>query len=446
MLSIFLLEDLGKVVAQSQSAVLIHCFCVHNDGKRNTAVGVLRTLIFQLLRRHPKMFEHILPSFRIEMEALLSNSSFEALWRIFENMICDPVFDVVYCILDGLDECEKDSLKSLLRKLQGLFFMSDAKSLTHRFSLMIVSRPDCALKHLSMSLRLNLDRDLSSETSADVRLFVDEKVAGLARRNGYTNPLCEYIRTKLLSHAQENFLWAPFVIQALEEKLSSEVEQTLERIPEGLNLLYSHMLLDISEDRWEQSSRILSWVAMAVRPFTLAELSDALRIQALPHLGLSRVDVLRQQTSFCGYLLTINDNKVELGHHSAKGYLTRRDRDPIQRLERFRIDETELNWEIAQKCLDYLDGGIFSHDPRIEKRLNSETDAERLKNFPFAHYAAHHWMEHTRRSFNSVDAVLDLKKMLLRGKSPIRKIWPKSYWNERYASKVRTQLVMLYYN
>lgn len=60
MLSIFLTEKL-ETVAQSQDAILAYFFCDYRDNRRNTAVAVLRGLMFQLIRQHPKLIEHIVP-------------------------------------------------------------------------------------------------------------------------------------------------------------------------------------------------------------------------------------------------------------------------------------------------------------------------------------------------------------------------------------------------
>jgi hypothetical protein len=74
MLSIFLAEERK----QRRRSRTMQCFCDNNDGERNTAVAIIRGLIFQLLGRRSKLFDCILPSFKIHKEPLTS-SSFEAL-------------------------------------------------------------------------------------------------------------------------------------------------------------------------------------------------------------------------------------------------------------------------------------------------------------------------------------------------------------------------------
>jgi hypothetical protein len=81
MISIFLTEEL-KIEAQSPNVALAYFFCDNSDNRRNSTVAVLRGLIFQLIRRHSNLFEHIIPHFKVQKEALFNDSSFESLWRI----------------------------------------------------------------------------------------------------------------------------------------------------------------------------------------------------------------------------------------------------------------------------------------------------------------------------------------------------------------------------
>jgi hypothetical protein len=113
MLSIFLTKVIGRIAAQSKDTMLAYFFCDNRDDWRNTAVAMLRGLILQLVQQHSKLLEHIIPVFKIQRDTLFSNSSFESLWRIFESMVRDPSIGSVFCVLDGLDECDEQSLEML---------------------------------------------------------------------------------------------------------------------------------------------------------------------------------------------------------------------------------------------------------------------------------------------------------------------------------------------
>lgn len=121
MLSIFLSEEIERTITkESQNAMFLQYFCDSKDEKRNTSIAIIRGLIYQLLslgtlHQRSKMAGHILPSFRIQKEYLFTSLSFETLWRIFETMLRDPILgSPVYCLIDGLDECEEASLVGVL--------------------------------------------------------------------------------------------------------------------------------------------------------------------------------------------------------------------------------------------------------------------------------------------------------------------------------------------
>jgi hypothetical protein len=120
MLAIFVAEELERATEQSEDTMLLQYFCDNKYEKRNTAVAILRELVFQLLSLRPKLFDYILPSFKIQEDSLFKQSSFQALWRIFEPMLYDPVLCTAYCVLDGLDECVEGSLEALLKKIKAL--------------------------------------------------------------------------------------------------------------------------------------------------------------------------------------------------------------------------------------------------------------------------------------------------------------------------------------
>ncbi|MCJ1398835.1 hypothetical protein MMC11_002036 [Xylographa trunciseda] len=278
MLSIFLAEELERTAQYSQDVLILQYFCDNKDEKRRTAVTIIRGLIFQLLQSRQKLFNHILPSFKIQKESLFLASSFETLWRIFESMICDPILSTTYCVLDGLDECDEASLEVLLGKFAGLLSATTNDSSACHLSLIVVSRelPDFVPELLLGFPRIRLDPDADIEVNDDIHRFIEEKVNGLSRHRNYPEPLRVHVKEVFHNRAQGTFLWVGIVAKALKKYKASEVENALDYFPPGLDELYARMLLQIDVGRQEIAARILRWVVMAVRPLTLSELSTAL--------------------------------------------------------------------------------------------------------------------------------------------------------------------------
>jgi ankyrin repeat protein len=424
MISIFLTEELDKITAQSQDAMLAYFFFDNKDNKRNTAASMLRGLIFQLIQQRSTLLEHILPVFKIQKETLFSNSSFESLWRIFESMVRDLSIDSVFCVLDGIDECDENSLEMLTKKLRGFFSESPTA-----LKLIAVSRklPDCIPRAMSGFPCVRLDHDSDREVNSDLQRFITVKVTELAAERSYSNDLRAAVQSALLERANGTFLWVGFVIGELRKMAPAEVEDSLTRLPIGLKGMYERMLLQIREDRRDIAALILRWVTMAVRPLTLTELSAATGVRPVANLGID--DVMRDHIRFCGYFLTITGNDVGLVHQSAKDYLLRKDPDPNPLLEFFRVKEEATNSEIAHTCVTYLCGGALANGSvQLVETYNKAVDKSHLQAFPLLSYAVFHWPEHVRYSSSLADDIFDLSMPFYEKKSPVREAWLTTYW------------------
>ncbi|TQN67862.1 Ankyrin repeat and death domain-containing protein 1B [Colletotrichum shisoi] len=164
-MALFLLNELEKneSLRSAPNDVLLFYFLDTRNEKRNTAVTLLRGLIYLLLQARPALLSHILPDFEIQREGLFAPTSFEALWRIFASMLQDPAIGTVRCLIDGLDECQEASLVRLLRKITSLFGqkqhahrkprMEDA-----RLKMILISReaPACILNNLAGFPRIDI--------------------------------------------------------------------------------------------------------------------------------------------------------------------------------------------------------------------------------------------------------------------------------------------------
>ncbi|MCJ1269980.1 Ankyrin-2 [Lobaria immixta] len=424
MLSIFLAEELERTAKHSQYILFLQYFCDNKDEKRKTATTIIRGLIFQLLQSRKKLFDHILPSFKIQKESLFAGSSFETLWRIFESMIRDPILGTTYCVLDGLDECDEASLEVLLGKFAALFSAKFNESSVCHLNLIVVSRdlPDFIPELLSSFPRIRLDPDADTKISKDINTFIEVKVKKLSVDKRYPEPLRVHVEEVFQNRAQGTFLWVEIVAKELRKFKAIEVEKALDLFPPGLDELYARILLQIDVNRREIAAKILRWVVMAVRPLTLSELSIAIDTTARPSLGFSRDEVMKAQATYCGYFLTIKEDKVGLIHQSAKDYLLRKTRDSNPELENFRVKEEAVNLEIARKCLHYLQDGALAAG-----KVDLRKDTSHLRDFPLLSYAALHWPKHARTLAPSED-IFDLSLSFYHEKSRTRESWLTTYW------------------
>ena len=425
MLSIFLAEELEQTAERTQDKLFLQYFCDNRDEKRRTAVSIIRGLMFQLLQSCQKLFDHILPSFKLQKDSLFTDSSFETLWRIFESMVRDPIIGTAYCVLDGLDECDEVSSEVLLNKFAALLSTKTDRLSACHLNLIIISRelPDFIPELLSSFPHICLDPDADTEVNDDIQLFIKNKVDYLATRKHYPEPLRVRVEEVFQNRAQGTFLWIGIVAKVLEKhKAIDDVEKALDDFPPGLDKLYARMLLQIGIGRREIAAKIFCWVVMAVRPLTLSELSIAIETTIRPSAILSRDEVVRDQVLNCGYFLAIERNRVGLIHQSAKDYLLRKTSDPDPKLEYFRVKEEAANLEITRKCLNYLQQGALSAG-----EVDLERDTPHLEAFPLLSYAVLYWPEHARSLSRSED-IFDLSLPFYHKKSQVRQSWLRTYW------------------
>ncbi|KAI9651903.1 MAG: hypothetical protein M1829_002114 [Trizodia sp. TS-e1964] len=422
MIAIYLATELEQL-SKFQDTCFLQYFCDDKDKKRNTAVTILRGLIYQILQTRRSIFHHILPSFRVQKDALFSSSSFDSLWRIFQDMTCDPILENIYCVMDGLDECDEASIQVLLNKFATLFSAAGNRSSTCQLKMIVLSRdlPEFVPDILSSFPRIHLDSDAKTEVNVDINQFITVKVDELAAKRNYPRQLTAHVKEVFWSRAEGTFLWIGIVAKSLQKYKWTQVEKALELFPPGLDGLYARILLEIPHHQREMAARILRWVVVAVRPLTLSELGTAVEATAGLSTSFGWEEAIKDFVSYCGYFLTIEGGKVNLIHQSTKDYLLRREPDSNSELEAFRILEGVANLEIASRCFYYLQDGAFANGP-----VNLEYDIKHLEAFPLLSYATLHWSEHSRNLSCSED-IFDLSHPFYNEESEIRRSWIETY-------------------
>jgi hypothetical protein len=114
MLSIYLTQHLELM----HKAVFF--FCQADDEMRRSATHVMRSLIWQLAVQYPACACHLPPYLHPPQDKQAVLDSRESLWSLFKKMTDDLRPSVIFCLLDGLDECDDDSRQWLVTKVMGI--------------------------------------------------------------------------------------------------------------------------------------------------------------------------------------------------------------------------------------------------------------------------------------------------------------------------------------
>ncbi|KAK8026442.1 hypothetical protein PG991_003498 [Apiospora marii] len=320
MLSIFLTEDLEKHTKHN-NGLAIYYFCRHDDENRNTEASLLRGLLLQLVRAvSDATFERrIWPLFATLDSAGYTPSNLPAMWRIFSDIISSKEVEPVYCVLDGLDECTKNSFNQTVRTFHTLFH-DNSTSFASTFRLVVVSRD---LPGLSGYTTITLSRQ-NSHIHHDIKLFISSHIQEtLSHKAGFSTRYLDEVSKSLFDDSEESFLWIGFVVQGLSEyETPRQLTKALNQTPKGLGPLYKRILLQIYEKHREQRHlifRLLVWVSLAFRPLTIEELTRAV----MGSVSHSQKEDLTDFLSYCKHLLVIDNQKqtARLVHASAKEFL-----------------------------------------------------------------------------------------------------------------------------
>ncbi|KAL7803511.1 hypothetical protein V8C44DRAFT_353064 [Trichoderma aethiopicum] len=400
MLSIYLTEYLAtcfESAGTERKNFSTFFFCDAKQQTRNNAVAILRGILFQLLDQDPRLLSHILPSYEVQKERSFQQSSFEALWKFLIRMANDTRNAQMTCILDGLDECEQSSLEPLLTKLDKV------TSTAPRLKIVVVSReyPLCLMASLGRFARIRLDPNAKMEVSDGLDRYISTRVAELAESNQYPTELARHVKEVLREKSAGTYLWVSFVIKDLRNMKISEVEESLDRFPRGLDGLYERILEQVEPAHREMTLNILRWCAFS-GSVTFNFLIDALGITSTKLLDEQAV--LRGKLSHCGHFISVTGHDIALVHQSAFDFLT--SPKPSSRGRPwFSLSHIELEHsKLACACIAH----IRAHDPKAAlEDLRSPMERAREKKDSFLYHARRDWIHHFRRSGQEGGRILD---------------------------------------
>ncbi|KAK8019073.1 hypothetical protein PG990_004211 [Apiospora arundinis] len=313
MLSIFITESL-----EDSSEHVTYFFCRHDDDKRNTETAVLRGLLVRLLQviSEESFNQHVWPSFRSDKAASYTLSRPQAIWNVFEALVTSQDSAPTFCILDGLDECDKESSRNLTRRFHDLFTMNKAM---HSFKLAVVSRDQSGLRGFS-NLRL---QECDLHIRHDIELYIASNIRdSLSHKTGFDGWI-QLISHELRVRSEGSFLWINFVVRDLSRyRISSEVFKALERTPKGLEEQYHRILRHIFEDHdedWQELQTLLAWTALTFEPLTLSQLARAI----MGSVTRKHRERIKDLCISCEHLLVVNDKTgvVRFVHTSVKEFL-----------------------------------------------------------------------------------------------------------------------------
>jgi hypothetical protein len=316
-----IINELQK--AESYAVIVSYFFCQATDPRINTAIAVLRGLLYMLVDQQPSLVSHIRKKHDLAGESLFNDANaWVALTEIWADVLQDPDLRTTYLIIDALDECVTD-----LPKL--LEFVAKQSSASSRVKWIVSSRNwaeiEAQLKQAEDKVRLSLELNAKSVAAA-VAVFIRQRVDQLAQEKQYKVDVRHAVLQHLESNADDTFLWVALVCQELEKTANRHVLKKLAVFPPGLDDLYKRMMQQMSESDDADTCRcVLASTAIAYRPLTIRELVAL--VEQLE--DLDDIELVREIVGLCGSFLTLREDTVYFVHQSAKDFLFSKASDNI---------------------------------------------------------------------------------------------------------------------
>jgi hypothetical protein len=308
-----IINELRKTIASTVS--VSYFFCQATDSRINSATAVLRGLLYLLVSQQPALISHVRKKHDHAGKSMFEDANaWVTLTEIFACVLQDPSLSTSYLIVDALDEC----LTDLPRLLD---FVAKQSSASSRVKWIVSSRNwpgiEEQLERAGHKVRLSLELNAAS-VSAAVGVFIQQRVSHLAQQQKYDKRTKDAVFGRLVSNANNTFLWVALVCQDLQATAKRNVLKKLDLFPPELDALYKRMIQQISKsDDAELCQQLLALVALVYRPITLRELV-ALAEQLE---DIADESELREIIGLCGSFLTLQGDTIYFVHQSAQDFL-----------------------------------------------------------------------------------------------------------------------------
>jgi hypothetical protein len=361
-------------------------FCQATDVRINNATAVLRGLIYSLVEKQPSLLSHVRSRYDQAGKTLFEDvNAWNALSKIFDNILKDQTLQNTYLVIDALDECTTD--------LPFLLDLVVQKSSTYSHVKWIVSSRNWPgieerLNTTTQTAPISLELNKTAISDAVLR-FIRYKVDQLAEVKKYKDGLRDAVYRHLSSHSQGTFLWVALVCQDLNRTSRRHVLKKLKEFPPGLDALYGRMVdqVRMSEDA-EVCKRILAVMLIAYRPISLNELTTLVEI---PDDLSDDDEALLEVIAICGSYLTWREDVIVFVHQSAKEFLLEK-----ARVEVFPEDQEAEHLAIFSRSLQTMFKTLQHNILDIKLVGISTEEFTHPRSDPLAavKYACVYWVDH----------------------------------------------------
>ncbi|KAK5085748.1 hypothetical protein LTR05_005036 [Lithohypha guttulata] len=320
--------------------------------EQHSLVHLLGSIIRQAVQDDEKLPDPVLEAFKRSR----NRGDEPPTQKDLSIMLADLVqLKPLYIVIDGLDECHRETRASLVKLLQPHGFQ-DLK-----LNLLISSRLLDEFETLARGFeRVNIRAD-----SRDIDIFIDRMFSENAYLEDFRQQdptLLDDVKVAVRSRCDGMFLLATIHVNLLASKLTlADMRQCLRQLPTDINSTYKlavERILSQQEEKKKLALDIFAWILHS-GTMTLPELQHALSVN--PTTRAFDPEYLHQETRIrdvCGGLVTVTKLDVRFVHYTAQTYFS-------QHMEELSVN---VHAWIVEVCVNYLSmPALEQPDDREEK-------------------------------------------------------------------------------
>ena len=383
---------------ETRDGALVLSFFFHGRGDelQRTPLGLIRSLLHQVLRQAPGSLHGLVDEFETKRKQNGKPGEDwhwheEELWHSLTSSLSKVLQGrPVRLFIDALDECGKENAVRLVEIFKSLLKHLPSQSLGCRICF--------SCRHYPI---LDLDESMfeictEDENQQDISKFVNKQLAGFRARTSSTTPAL------ITERASGIFMWARLVVEQVldlerEGAGVKKIEAAIYSIPPGLDELYRQLIRNMGP----ASQKLIQWICFATRPLSIDELRWAMVIEAdCPHRSLEACQssddyipdsfrMKRQVQTLSRGLAQVSDAQVvQFIHQSVKDFFVEKGLSALDGNVTSTEAATEAgiraHFRLSKICIRYL---------AMEEISRSTT----YYDFTFLRYATTSWVAHTQQ-------------------------------------------------
>lgn len=361
-----------SLIDDHQLAVSLTTFAIgfffFKDGQQDQdiASSAMSSILHRVLtlNSHTELIQHALASYKSH-GAKLRHRLYD-LWTILLLVASDSYASEILCLIDALDECDKESRRMIIDLLTEFYFKTQIDATNLKF--IVTSRPYMTIEDSFQVLTFNpkffhisMD-DEPQLINGDIVLVLEQEVPKRLPKLKAEDH--KHIIQHIAQSKQVTYLWIRLIFELLEKTSATtgtvkRIKRAIDRSPKSMNGLYLALLQ--KSDDIEQARVLLQLIYAARRPLSLEELNTAWGLaqdEAGECLNIEDLDLQTIETfysslrSICGLLVSVQEDRVYFLHQTVREFLSTGSSNQEYNWRPFTDAEAEQT--MARVCTKYL--------------------------------------------------------------------------------------------